>query len=288
MSDTENPAQNGGQVASNQPGVQEDTQILIGPARKRTDKVALVHGLYASDIILPWESEEEFQHLFRELKEEWLPQGREEFETLLSLARLNWLKHRLMRSTQIAFRRDPLVAELEKSGAKTWSAVSQFMDEKAKVDDDLMTEAKATLKELKDATKNASALMTASNPDTQKIYRAIETVNDVYQKTVMSVYPEVFNKLYRKNPGVDINEPGVTFADAYSLNPSTLVEQAYHPDYLEKLVRLEASIDARIDKILQRLMTLKEYKRIVRESRPIKNISSPSIAPPATIDEIKA
>ena len=87
---------------------------------------------------------------------------------------------------------------------------------------------------------------------------------------------------------MDINEPGVTFSDAYSLNPSTLVEQAYHPDYLEKLVRLEASIDARIDKILQRLMTLKEYKRIVRESRPLKNISSPSIAPPATIDEIKA
>jgi hypothetical protein len=285
MSDTENPAQNGGQVLSNQPGGEEDTQTLIGPARKRTDKVALVHGLYASDIILPWESEEEFQRLFRELKEEWLPHGRQEFETLLSLARLNWLKHRLMRSTQIAFRRDPLVAELEKSGAKTWSAVSQFMDEKAEADDDLMTEAKATLKELKDATKHASALMTASNPDTQKIYRAIETVNDLYSKTIMSVYQKVFDKLYRKKPDVDMNEPGVRFADAYSLNPSTLVEQAYHPDYLEKLVRLEASIDARIDKLLQRLMSLKEYKRIVRESRPIKNISSPSIAPAATADE---
>ena len=81
MSNTENPAQNGGQVLSNQPGGEEDTQTLIGPARKRTDKVALVHGLYASDIILPWESEEEFQRLFRELKEEWLPQGRQEFET---------------------------------------------------------------------------------------------------------------------------------------------------------------------------------------------------------------
>ena len=153
MSDNENPAQNGGQVLSNQPGGEEDTQTLIGPARKRTDKVALVHGLYASDIILPWESEEDFQRLFRELKEEWLPHGRQEFETLLSLARLNWLKHRLMRSTQIAFRRDPLVAELEKSGAKLGRLFRQFMDEKAKVDDDLMTEAKATLKELKDCHK---------------------------------------------------------------------------------------------------------------------------------------
>jgi len=89
----------------------------------------------------------------------------------------------------------------------------------------------------------------------------------------------------KKSPGADMNEPGVSFFDAYSYKPKTLAEQAYHPDYLEKLVRLEASIDARIDKLLQRLTSLKEYKRIVRESRPTKNVSSPSIAPAATADE---
>ena len=286
MSSTENPTQSGGQVASNQPGGQEDTQILIGPARKRTDKVALVHGLYASDIILPWESEEEFQHLFRELKEEWRPQGRQELETLLSLARMNWLKHRLMRSSQIAFRMDPLLAEVEKVGAKTWADISAYMEQKAKGDDNLMTLVRETLQDLKAATKAASALMNAADADTQKIFSSVESMKESFDKHNRSVYEKAFDRVYqKKNPGADMNEPGVTFFDAYSYKPKTLAEQAYHPDYLEKLVRLEASIDARIDKLLQRLTSLKEYKRIVRESRPTKNVSSPSIAPAATADE---
>jgi hypothetical protein len=265
----------------------EDMQILVPSGRTPTSKNALVHGLYASDIVLKWESEEEFHDLFRELKQEWLPQGRQEYETVLSIARCNWLKHRLMRATQICFRRDPFLAELEKAGAKTWADVSRLMDEKATAEDDLMSEVKATVAELKTATKNASALMTASDPNTHEIYRKIETVNDMFFKA-LPVYQKAFEKLYRKNPGVDQNEPGVRFSEAYSRNPSTLIEQAYHPDYLEKLVRLEASIDARIDKLLQRLMTLKEYKRLAKQARPTKNISSPSIAPPTQTEKIQA
>lgn len=258
----------------------EDAQILVPSGRTPTSKNALVHGLYASDIVLKWESEEDFQHLWRELKMEWIPQGRQEYETVLSIARCNWLKHRLMRSTQIAFRRDPFLAELEKGGANTWEDVSRFMDEKATAEDGLMAEVKAALAELKTATKNASALMTASDPNTLDIYRAIEAVNDMFFRNHAKVYQKAFDKVYRRNPGVDRNEPGVTFSEAYSQNPSTLIEQAYHPDYLEKLVRLEASIDARIDKLLQRLMTLKEYKRLAKQARSTKNISSPSLAAP--------
>jgi len=44
-------------------------------------------------------------------------------------------------------------------------------------------------------------------------------------------------------------------------------------------VRLEASIDARIDKLLQRLMTLKEYKRLARESTKIISNSSIALSP---------
>ena len=38
-------------------------------------------------------------------------------------------------------------------------------------------------------------------------------------------------------------------------------EKNYLPDALEKIVRLEASIDARINKVLARLVALKEFKR---------------------------
>ena len=278
---SENRAENSKPTATGEITLEKSDQTLIGPGRTRTSKLPLVHGLYASDIVLWWESHEDFEQLFRELKSEWLPQGRQEMETMLSLARLNWLKHRLMRSTQIAFRRDPFLAELERAGAKTWADISAHMDEQAKGDDNLMTLVRENLQELKAATKAASALMTASDPDTQKIFSGVETVKDLFFKRE-NVYQQMFERVYQKKPGMDMNEPGVSFSDAYSLNPTTLAEQAYHPDYLEKLVRLEASIDARIDKLLQRLTSIKEYKRIAREARLPKVVSSPPIAPPAT------
>lgn len=259
----------------------KDDQILIGPVRTRTSAHALVHGLYASDIVLSWESKDDFEQLWRELKVEWMPQGRQEYETLVSLARLNWLKHRLMRSTQIAFRKDPFLAELEKAGAKTWADISNLMDQKAAAEDGLMTEVKETVKELKLATQNARKLMDVENPDTIEAYKSIETVSELFFKNNGPVYQKAFDKVYQKRPNApDMNDPGVQFSDVYTRNPATLVEQAYHPDYLEKLVRLEASIDTRIDKILNRLTSLKEYKRIAEEMRSSKSVSSPAIAPP--------
>ena len=260
------------------PQDETDTQILVPSGRSRTGPNALVHGLYASDIVMPWESKEDFEQLWRELKQEWLPFGRQEFETVLSLAHMNWLKHRLMRTTQIAFRRDPFLSELQKQGVKTWADVSNFMEQKATEEDTLQTEVMATVKELKNAVQQASKLMNASNPQTLEIYRTIETVHELYFKNCLPVYQKAFDKLYRKKPNApDPNQPGVKLSDVYDENPATLIEQAYHPDYLEKLVRLEASIDARIDKILHRLMAMKEYKRIVKETRFVK---SPAIAPP--------
>ena len=219
---------------------------------------------------------EDLERLYQELRSEWTPEGRTEEETVLTLARWNWLKHRLMRSTQMAFRRDPFVAELEKSGAKTWADVVSFLQKKAQADDSVMDEAKRTLEELHAATKNASSLMTAANPDTQKIYRSVETVDMLFTKHVMPVYGKAFDmgrgKNFKNEKGDDLGKDLL----------STTVEQAYHPIYLEKVVRLEASIDARIDKTLQRLVTLKEYKRLVKKTVTSKQIPSPSIAPPSS------
>ena len=52
------------------------------------------------------------------------------------------------------------------------------------------------------------------------------------------------------------------------------VEAVYCPSYLERIVRLEASLDARIDKTLSRLSAIKEYKRLAKENAP-KQIASP-------------
>ena len=44
-------------------------------------------------------------------------------------------------------------------------------------------------------------------------------------------------------------------------NAEKAFDNAYAPESMEKMVRLEAALDARIAKILARLVGLKEYKR---------------------------
>jgi hypothetical protein len=53
---------------SNMPN--EPTQI-----KSAGNKNALVHGLYAKDVLLPWDSREEFERLHADLKAEFFPSG---------------------------------------------------------------------------------------------------------------------------------------------------------------------------------------------------------------------
>jgi hypothetical protein len=46
------------------------------------------------------------------------------------------------------------------------------------------------------------------------------------------------------------------------------LRRTYSPEYLEPIIRLEAMIDARIDKALARLVSLKEYKRVTATYSP--------------------
>jgi hypothetical protein len=46
------------------------------------------------------------------------------------------------------------------------------------------------------------------------------------------------------------------------------LHRTYSPEYLEPIIRLEAMIDARIDKALARLVSLKEYKRVTATYSP--------------------
>jgi hypothetical protein len=51
-------------------------------------------------------------------------------------------------------------------------------------------------------------------------------------------------------------------------NAEDSLRRTYSPEYLEPIIRLEAMIDARIDKALGRLVSLKEYKRLAATYGP--------------------
>ena len=58
----------------------------------------------------------------------------------------------------------------------------------------------------------------------------------------------------------------------------TMFSHAYDSDVIERQVRVMAAIDARIDKVLNRLTSLKEYKRMsAPQTRPSHLLESPSV-----------
>ena len=68
---------------------------------------ALVHGLYAKDVLLPWDSKADFEKLHEDLRAEFFPCGRAEEEAVLDLAFAHWDKHTIWRMRQTAVLKDP-------------------------------------------------------------------------------------------------------------------------------------------------------------------------------------
>ena len=216
--------------------------------KNKTNRNAMVHGFYASEVILPWESEKEFERLHQDLKEEWSPCGRMELETVFALARLFWIKRRLMRTWQLGFSKDPLVQDIANSGKKSWAEIQNYLRDQAKAHfsaveaaKDLYSEMQEILmllsKELPNRSQNREG--TGSDEKIFKLFQQLEREMNQIQKFFLL-------------PAKTEHPP----------NRTQILDQAYEPESLERIVRLEAALDARIDKTVARLVNLKEYKRL--------------------------
>src|SRR5258708_36158610 len=81
-------------------------------AKKSKTKNALIHGVYSSDLVMPWESREAFENLLAALRAEFSPGGAMEQEAVPDLACLRWPKLRVRKMWQAATRRAPFEIEL--------------------------------------------------------------------------------------------------------------------------------------------------------------------------------
>jgi|PersoiStandDraft_1058852.scaffolds.fasta_scaffold35978_2 hypothetical protein len=202
---------------------------------------ALLHGLYARDVLLPWDSKEDFLKLHEDLKAEFFPDGRAEEEAVLDLAFLHWHKRTIYRLWQSAVLKDPFTEDIIQTESKSWSDIRKRLRAAATGE-----------RTLRGAIENnQSSLLDGL----QTVGEKIATTSDAEEIKVILAQTEAILKL--------VTEKSMPLVKAMDQRPDAeqALDRAYAPESLEKVMRLDAAIDVRIGKVLARLVGLKEFKR---------------------------
>jgi len=208
--------------------------------KKSRNRNALVHGLHAKDVLLPWDSKEDFEILHQELRAEFLPQGRAQEETVLDLANALWTKHTLWRMRRAALLKDPFTADIVGTERKSWSGIG---------------------KELRAQAMNARSFQNLSKTVFTDLSSAVQSVQrEILQASDRDEIKKLEERLAAFIRLLDQAAPFFQHM-MQAPNAEKTFENAYLPESLQKMVQLEAQLDARIAKILARLVGLQEYKR---------------------------
>jgi hypothetical protein len=201
----------------------------------------LVHGLYTKDVLLPWDDREEFEALHRGLKLELFPSGQSEVECVFDLAQLHWQKRTLWRLRTAAVLRDPFTNEIVATEKKSWVGIRRTLRENAEEEGSLLRKMENSVANAVAEVQRLGKKLAKDRPweEVEKLTPLLGASIELASKTLLPLLEQV-----RQFPDAE---------GAFDKN--------YLPEALEKIVRLEASIDARINKVLARLVAMKEFKR---------------------------
>jgi hypothetical protein len=221
---------------------------------KSGSRNALVHGLYAKDILLPWDSRDDFEKLHEDLKTEFSPQGRAEEEAVLDLAVLHWQKRTVWRMRQAAVLKDPFTNDILQTGRKSWSGIRKRLRSAAHDHRTLLGTVEAGQVRMASQVKRLQKeLEKASDGEAVKV---IEQKLEALYRTIAEHVLPLVQKLMQM--------PGAEQA----------FDAAYAAESMEKMLRLEVALDARIAKVLARLVGLKEFKRTPAAVAPTMAVTS--------------
>ena len=197
-------------------------------------KNALVHGIYSSDIVLPWEKCEDFDKLLKGLREDFSPQGTTENRIVFDLALLYWKKARVNRLTQFLVRQSPPGAQIAASGKRTTKSLCAHFDVR-RIDE---------------------------TPDFDVPMKQVESLKSLIIEEGNNLPEEVKNRHLEK-----VLSAQKVIADLRSAmaGPAETVMAGDLSSLLGELAKsteLEARLDGMIDRTIQRLVAAKELKRV--------------------------
>jgi hypothetical protein len=225
---------------------------------------ALVHGIYAHDLVLPWENPEDFTALLKSFRAELLPEGPLQEEVVFDITRLHWIKRRAMRAAQIEFHGDPAAAKLIEIGQKGVQEVETYLRTRADKRETYRAQMEQMtndmIKLLKRMTEAATALEKEPSGTHDDRMREAELAKFKIEALTAgaSVQQQSMQSMREIMEFLDIEK--------------RLYERAYRPTELERIVKTEGMIDARIEKAIARLAGLKMYRQTFGQ----KTLAGPS------------
>ena len=195
------------------------------------------------------------------------PEDRLQEETALGIVRLMWLKRRLMRTSQLAYYKDSQSAS---ASPQDWDGLLASITAAATEKGSLSKTIKTSIDELKTAIEKLSslnmALVSGHNivgPPKDAFAAAQKALSDAqYCDEILG--KQVFPRMCK-------------LEEVQKAPTVTVYDSAYSADNLDKLMRIEAALDARIDKQLARLANLKEYRRLTLER--VKDVQGTASVP---------
>jgi hypothetical protein len=236
-------------------------------SRKSGNQNALRHGGYFRGL-LPWESQEEFEALRKDVREYWKPEGMLEEEAVLTLCQWMWRQHRVMLASEISYFRSPVTEQL-KTGKVSLDDVIQHQCE---------------------VPEKVTALISAQLKLYESLNKVSKRIGEHHYWTNTSEGKDIQLQLAKMRSEIGTLAGQVrdhALAGASTLNKTvekitTLFDDAYQPEAIEKQARLASMIEREIDKSIRRLIFLKTYKN----ETMVPKIDVPVLAsPPMTPSE---
>ena len=211
---------------------------VVNAARGR-----LISGVYSRDVLLPGENKREFEALHQRLKAEFRPAGESEEEQILTVASLYWRLRRLRLVEKLQIKGDWLAKKLQKLPQTGFAEIR-----KAWPDGTEPHPSDQGLAGLRRSMREASIkIATGRTDDIASARKDLESVGDIFENVL---------------------KPSLEMVRASKPGPTARMSDVFSFDQIERVARVEAALEARIEKALGRFFVIQEWKRIRDRQTP--------------------
>jgi len=254
-----------------------------------TSKNAISHGAYSTEAVLPWENEGEFNALHKAYVDELKPEGPDEEDLVFDLVCLRWKKRRLNLGSQLAYRRIKDASKLADAGRNGgWEGVADYLSSSVQDADSLRTSVHDIINMINAAVVSTTQCINKHIIKKLEVMHAPNTVPPSASGTPVAgatpasagaqsgMPPSSSNQANQLSP--DQLKDAVSLVRELQICSSqllpalrllehldeTLCHKAYNPEVLERELKRHAMIDKQMEKTMQRLVMVKEYKKMYR------------------------